>query len=108
MKSLPWIIAAAGFAGAAYVLYKTPGPQYATGSDNIEGAARSTSQWGSQKRVSAAGDSVIGKLKEGVGNLTGSADLADQGVADQAAGAVKDTAGKFAQAAGQTIHDINR
>jgi len=27
---------------------------------------------------------------------------------DQAAGAVKDTAGQVAQAAGQTLHDLNR
>lgn len=108
MKSLPWIIAAAAVGAAAYILYNTPGPQAATGSDSVEGAARSSSQWGSKTRVGGTGDSVIGKVKESLGNLTGNDNLAAEGVGDQASGALKDTAGKFAQAAGQTIHDLNR
>jgi uncharacterized protein YjbJ (UPF0337 family) len=108
MKSLPWILAAAGIGIVAYVIANTPGPEYATGNDSIEDAARSTSRWGSKSRLSGVGNNLAGKLKEGVGNVTGNPDLADQGVVDQVAGSVKDAAGSLAQAAGQTLHDFNR
>lgn len=106
---LPFLIAAAsGVAIAAYILLNTPGPEYATGSDTLEGAARDTAQWGSKKRISGSANRVIGKVKQGVGDLTGNADLSNEGITDQAAGAVKDAAGQVAQAAGQTIHNLNR
>jgi uncharacterized protein YjbJ (UPF0337 family) len=47
-------------------------------------------------------------VKEGLGNLTGNPDLANSGAADQAEGDVREGAGKLAQAAGQTLHDLNR
>jgi uncharacterized protein YjbJ (UPF0337 family) len=105
---LPWILAGIGIGFAAYVLLNARGPEYATGSDTLEDAARGTSKWGSKKRISGGGESLIGKAKEGIGNLVGSDDLANEGIIDQAAGAVKDTAGQVAQAAGQTLHDLNR
>ena len=108
MKALPWIIAAAGIAGAAYVLSNTPGPQYATGSDSVEDAARSTSNWGSKTRLRGAGGKFVGKAKQGLGNLTGDDQLASEGVGDQIAGGVAKAAGEVAQAAGQAIHDLNR
>jgi uncharacterized protein YjbJ (UPF0337 family) len=108
MKVIPWILAAVGIGTAAYVVMNTPGPQYATGNDSIEGAARSTSQWGSKKRVGGKATDIAGKLKEGIGNITGNSNLANQGVGDQIAGSVKDAAGTVAQAAGQAIHDLNR
>jgi len=108
MKAFPWIIAAVGIGVAAYVVANTPGPQYATGNDDVESAARSTSQWGSKKRVSGTGRRIAGKLKEGLGNVTGNPNLADEGVGDQIVGSVKDAAGAVAQAAGETIHDFNR
>jgi uncharacterized protein YjbJ (UPF0337 family) len=106
---LPFILAiASGAAIAAYILINTPGPEYATGNDSIEDAARGTAQWGSKKRITSKGSSVIGKVKEGVGRVTGDEDLATEGLVDQAAGAVKDAAGKVAQAAGETLHELNR
>jgi uncharacterized protein YjbJ (UPF0337 family) len=108
MKALPWIIAAAGIGAAAYVLRNTPGPQYATGSDTVEDAAHSTANWGSKTRVRGAGGKFIGKAKQGLGNLTGNDRLASEGVDDQIAGGVADAAGKVAEAAGQTLHDLNR
>lgn len=108
MKALPWIIALAGLGAAAYVLANTPGPEYATGSDTLEGAARDTSQWGSKNRLRGAGGKFVGKAKEAFGNATGNPNLADEGVGDQIAGAVKDGAGSLAQAAGQAIHELNR
>jgi uncharacterized protein YjbJ (UPF0337 family) len=47
-------------------------------------------------------------VKEGFGRATGDDDLAGEGLVDQAVGAVKDGAGKAAQAVGETIHDLNR
>ena len=108
MKSFPWILAAVGLGVAAYVVMNTPGPEYATGNDDIEDAARKTSAWGSKNRIKGTGTTLGGKLKEGIGNLTGNPDLANKGVVDQVAGSVKDAAGAVAQAAGETIHEFNR
>jgi uncharacterized protein YjbJ (UPF0337 family) len=108
MKALPWIIAIVGVGAAAYVVLNTPGPEYATGNDDIEGAARSTSQWGSKSRLRGAGGKFVGKAKEAFGNATGNPDLADEGVGDQIVGSVKDAVGSVAQAAGQTLHEFNR
>jgi uncharacterized protein YjbJ (UPF0337 family) len=108
MKNLPWFLAAVGLGLAAYVVLNTPGPEYATGSDSVEEAARGTSRWGSKTRIGGAGNRVAGKVKEAFGNATGDADLANDGLADQIAGHVKDAAGSVAQAAGQAIHDLNR
>ena len=106
---LPWILAiASGAAIAAYILINTPGPEYATGNDSVEDAARSAARWGSKSRVSSLGDKVSGKVKQAASKLTNDQDLHDEGVVDQATGFVKDTVGEVAQAAGQTLHDLNR
>jgi uncharacterized protein YjbJ (UPF0337 family) len=108
MKGLTWLIAGVGVAVAAYIVLNQPGPRYATGDDDVEYAADRTALWGSKQRLSGTGGRLAGKLKEGLGRATGSGQLEGEGVADQVAGAVKDTAGQVAQAAGQTIHDLNR
>ncbi len=108
MNKLPWFLAAIGIGVAAYVVLNTPGPEYATGYDSIEDAARSTSQWGSKNRLRGAGGRFVGKLKEGFGNATGNPDLADEGLGDQIVGSVTNAAGQLAQAAGQTLHELNR
>ena len=108
MKALPWIIAGAGAGIAAYIVLNNPGPRYATGNDDVEYAADRTTFWGSKQRLFGRGGGLVGKLKEGAGRATGDDQLADEGVTDQVVGAVKDAAGGFAQAAGQTIHDLNR
>lgn len=108
MKNLPWILAAVGFGLAAYVVLNTPGPEYATGSDTLEDAARGTARWGSKSRITGTGGNVVGKVKEAFGNATGNVDLANEGVGDQVIGKVKDAAGAVAQAAGETLHDLNR
>ena len=108
MRALPWVIAGVGVGIAAYIVLNQTGPQYATGDDDVEYAADRTALWGSKQRLSGTGAGLAGRLKEGVGRITGDGQLADEGVADQVVGAVKDTAGKAAQVAGQTIHDLNR
>jgi uncharacterized protein YjbJ (UPF0337 family) len=47
-------------------------------------------------------------MKEGFGRIAGDDDLAGEGVGDQVVGAVKDTVGRWGQAAGETVHDLNR
>jgi uncharacterized protein YjbJ (UPF0337 family) len=109
MKALPWILAGVGAGAAvAYVILNQPRPQAETGWDSVENAADRTVGWGSKTRISGAGSKVAGKLKEGFGRLTGDADLADEGVGEQAVGAVKSAVGTVAQAAGDTLHDLNR
>jgi uncharacterized protein YjbJ (UPF0337 family) len=108
MKTLFWIMAGAGVGIVAYIVINQPGPQYASGNDDVEDAAGRTTFWGSKQRLSGAGSGFTGKLKEGLGRATGDASLVDEGVTDQVAGAVKDTAGKAAQLAGLTLHKLNR
>jgi uncharacterized protein YjbJ (UPF0337 family) len=108
MKALTWVIAGVGASIAAYIVLNQPGPRYATGDDDVEYAAGRAALWGSKQRISGIGGGLAGKLKEGIGRATGNEQLAGDGVTDQIAGAVKETAGKAAQAAGQTIHDLNR
>jgi uncharacterized protein YjbJ (UPF0337 family) len=108
MKALTWVIAGVGAGVAAYIVLNQPGPRYANGDEDVEYAADRTALWGSKQRLSGTGGSLAGKFKEGIGRVTGDDQLAGEGVADQMAGAVKDTAGRAAQAVGQTIHDLNR
>jgi uncharacterized protein YjbJ (UPF0337 family) len=108
MKALTWIFAGVGVGIAAYIALNQPDARYATGDNDVEYAAGRTTLWGSKQRLYGRGGGLAGKLKEGIGRVTGDAQLADEGVVDQVVGAVKDTAGKAAQAAGQTVHDLNR
>lgn len=108
MKTVAWLAAGIGIGLAVYLIANSPGPQYATGSDDLEDAARNTAGWGTKQRASGLGANVAGRVKEGLGNLTGNPDLADEGTADRFAGNVKEGVGKFAQAAGQSLHDLNR
>lgn len=108
MKTLVWLAAGVGLGLTAYLIMNAPAPQYATGSDDVEDAARSTAAWGTKQRVRGAGGSLLGQVEEGVGDLTGNEPLADQGLGDEVAGTAQKVAGKFAQAAGKTLHDLNR
>lgn len=108
MKALPWIMAAAGIGVAAYVIVNAPEPQYAGGNGDIDRAANKTGAWGLKQRVSGTGSSVLGKVKEGFGRAMGDDTMQGEGLLDQAAGSVKDTAGKAAHAVSDTIHDLNR
>jgi uncharacterized protein YjbJ (UPF0337 family) len=106
---LPWILAGVGAGAAlAYVALSQPRPQAETGWDSVENAARRTTGWGSKSRLSGAGSKLAGKMKEGFGRMTGDTNLADEGVGDQAVGSVKNAVGTVAQAAGDTLHDLNR
>jgi len=108
MKTLAWLVAGIGIGLVVYLVANAPGPEYATGSDNLEDAAQNAFGWGLKQRGAGLGSNIAGHIKEGLGNLAGDADLANRGVADQVAGDVREGVGKFAQAAGQTLHDLNR
>jgi uncharacterized protein YjbJ (UPF0337 family) len=108
MKGITWLIAGVGVAIAAYVVLNEPGARYATGNGDVEDAADRTALWGSKQRLSGTGGRLTGKLKEGLGRVTGDDQLAGEGAVDQVTGSVKNAAGKVAQAAGQTLHELNR
>ncbi len=107
---LAWLLAggAIGAAIAVLVLNSDDEPEYATGSDGVERAARKTFGWGLKQRAQGKMASVAGAVKEGVGRFTNDADLEAEGTIDQVAGKVKDVAGEVGTAAGQTLHDLNR
>ena len=51
-------------------------------------------------------DQLKGKVKQGVGNTTGDADLHDEGVADRASGEVQEGFGTARRKVGEAIDDI--
>ena len=109
MRALPWIIAGVGIGVCVTILlFNDAAPNYATGYDGVERAARKTFGWGTKKRAEGKVGAVAGAIKEGVGSLTGDNRMADEGAADRVAGNVKDAAGDIGRAVGETIHDLNR
>ena len=108
MKAFPWIVVGVGVGVVAYIVLNQPGPQYGTGDDDVEYAAGRTTLWGSKQRLAGTGAGLAGKIKEGIGRVAGDDQLATEGAGDQLGGAIKDTVGKAAQVAGQTMHDLNR
>jgi len=107
MKTLPWFIAAFGIGAIALIINAAESPKYATSSGTLEDAARKASNWGTRQRVRGAGGRFVGKLKQGIGQATGSASMADEGTDQSIAGALQNAAGQVAEAAGKTIHDMN-
>jgi uncharacterized protein YjbJ (UPF0337 family) len=107
MKRQVWIPLALGIV-ATYIFLDRRATRFASEYDEFDEAADKTGLWGSKQRVAGSGRSLLGKLKEGVGRITGDEGLADHGVVDQVAGAVQDTAGKAATAASDTIREFNR
>ena len=108
MKAFSWILAAAGLSVVVYLIVNAPSTQYASGNPDVEDAANKTSAWGSKQRVTGTGGSLLGKAKQGVGNLTGDDQLAGEGVIDETVGTVKDAAGQAAHAVSDTLHDLNK
>lgn len=106
MKTLAWFAAGIGIGMVIYLIANAP--EYATGSDTLEAAAHSAAGWGTRQRVTGAGADILGRVKEGLGDLAGNPDLANEGTGDRVAGQIKEGVGEFAQAAGQTLHDLNR
>jgi uncharacterized protein YjbJ (UPF0337 family) len=110
MRALPWIVAGVGIGVGVTLLMRLVDaePDYATGYDEVERAARKTFGWGTKTLVGGKVGAVAGAIKQGVGRLASDDEMADEGAADRVVGNVKDAAGKLGQAVGQTIHDMNR
>jgi uncharacterized protein YjbJ (UPF0337 family) len=109
MRALPWIIAGVGIGvGVTILLFNESEPDYATGYNGVERAARKTFNWGTKSRVEGKVGSVAGAIEGGVGQFTGNDQMASEGTADRVVGNVKDAAGKVGHAVGETIHDLNR
>ncbi|HET9099188.1 MAG TPA: CsbD family protein [Acidobacteriaceae bacterium] len=107
MKRQLWIPLALGIV-ATYIFLDRRAARHAAEYDEMESAADRTALWGSKQRIAGTGRDLLGKVKEGVGRITGDDDLAGRGVVDQVAGSVQDTAGKAANAASDTMRDFNR
>lgn len=107
MKRSLWIPLAIGVVATYFILDRSR-TRYAAESDEWDSAADRTADWGSKQRLTGTGRNLLGRLKEGLGRFTGDPDLADEGVGDQVAGAVKDTAGRAAHVVSDTIRDLNR
>jgi uncharacterized protein YjbJ (UPF0337 family) len=109
MKPIHWILGGMALGAAvAVILLSEPDLQHETRSGNIEDAANQAWRWGTKKRFGGAADRLVGRAKESIGRVTGDDNLVGEGVINQAAGAVKDTAGRWGHAVGETIHDLNR
>jgi uncharacterized protein YjbJ (UPF0337 family) len=109
MRALPWIIAGVGIGvGVTILLFNDAEPNYATGYDGVESAARKTFGWGTKQRAQGKVGAFAGAIKEGVGRITGDDQMAGEGATDQVVGNVKDAAGHLGHAVAETIHDLNR
>lgn len=51
-------------------------------------------------------ENIGGKIKEGIGNLTGDRDLEAEGEADQAEGKTQETWGKFKRGVGDAVDAV--
>ena len=107
MKRQVWIPLALGIV-ATYIILDRRAAKYAAECDDMETAANSTAYWGSKQRVAGAGRGLLGRVKAGLGRVTGDDDLAGRGVVDRVAGAVQDTAGRAAHGVSDTIRELNR
>jgi uncharacterized protein YjbJ (UPF0337 family) len=109
MRNLSWIVASIGAGVALWILWNRQNRQYqAVGGDAIDDAAGETFSWGTRQRIAGSAQRVKGRVKEGLGRIAGNRDMAGEGLVTQAAGTARDAAGALAQAAGETIHDLNR
>jgi uncharacterized protein YjbJ (UPF0337 family) len=108
VKALAWMAIGVSIGVAAYIIMNQPGSMSPTGDPDVEDAADRTALWGSKQRVTGTGSRLKSQIKEGIGRAIGDDELVGEGAAHQVVGAVKDVAGKVAQAAGQTLHDVNQ
>lgn len=95
-------------AALTYALFYEPTLRQEAEFDGVEDTANRMRRWGTEKRFGGSADTLVGRMKEGIGRIAGDDDLAGEGLGDQVFGAVKDTVGRWGQAAGETVHDLNR
>ena len=107
MSKFLWILGGATLAAAVYVVMNQQLGITAP-ADGVDEAGNNVGAWGTKQRAYGVGGQAKGKVEQFASKLTGDSDMANQGVWDEAAGAVKDAAGKAAQAVGSTIHELNK
>ena len=103
MKTFFVIVGTTALGLAIYLVLNAPD----TSAGEADQLGNRINRWGSRQRLGGAGNSVAGRVKQAAGDLTGSDDLSTEGAVYQAKGAVKDTLGQAAHAAGDTLHDLN-
>ena len=109
MKTVLWLAGLSALGFVAYVILTNndlSGRLQA--SNDVDEAGNQIGSWGTKQRVTGTGSQLGGKLKEGLGQLTGDEQTETSGVVDQVTGSVKDAAGQAAHAVEDTIHDLNR
>ncbi len=107
MSKFLWILGGATLAVAAYVVMNQQLGLTAP-ADGVDDAGNEVGAWGTKQRAFGTGGQLKGKLEQFGSKLTGDSELGGEGVLDEATGAVKDAAGKAAQAIGSTIHELNK
>ena len=105
MSKLLWLIGGTTLALAVFAILNAPELAPADGTERTAGKIAG---WGIKQRAAGAGGQLLGKVKEFAGNVTGSPDVSDHGVLDQASGSVQNAVGQTAEALGKTIHDLNK
>ncbi len=108
MNKFMWILGVTCLGAAAYVLFSD---RLATDAGTGYGAddlGDNVSQWGTRQRVKGTGGVLGGKLKQGLGKLTGDDRTESEGYLDEAGGRVTDAAGQAAHAVSDTIADLTK
>lgn len=108
MKTFLWLVGLGTLGVAAYVIFSNNQLDGAPGRSDVNDAGDQVGSWGTKQRVKGTGGELGGKLKQGVGKVTGDKSLEGSGVLDQATGAVKDAAGQAAHAVQDTIQDLDK
>lgn len=105
MKRHTWIPLAIGIV-ATYIVLDRRAARYAAEYDDLDSAADTAANWGSKQRIAGTGRSLLGRLKQGFGRITGNDSLVEEGVLDQIAGDLQNTSGKAAHGISDTVHDL--
>lgn len=103
---LPWVIAIATAGVAIYIVNKNANMQRA--GTGVDDAASQTGAWGTKQRVKGTGSGLLGQVKQGVGKVTGDKQMQGDGMLDEAAGNIKNAAGKAADAVSDTLHGLDK
>jgi uncharacterized protein YjbJ (UPF0337 family) len=61
-----------------------------------------------EDEIKGKADQVKGRLKQGVGDITRNEELREEGVADEAAGDVRETFGRGRRKVGEAIEDLGK
>ena len=106
MSKFMWILGATCLGVAGYVFFTDSFDSQDQSADALDEFGQSVSNWGTKNRVTGTGGQLGGKLKQGLGKLTGDDELQSEGVLDEGIGTVKDVAGKAAHAVSNALYYI--